>query len=121
MPAVIVLAVPSVQHSKYIRKTYFQAAVLHQNLKTSAVLFAFPRLIPILTAPLLWLRLALLHTVCQCTRRKAKWEPCTKTLPCSVVNTRPGTPCTHFTWQTHNLSLLRFCVCAITLMRVVAG
>lgn len=31
-------------------------------------------------------------------------SPCTKTLPCSAVNTKPGTPCPHLSRQTRNLS-----------------
>lgn len=103
------------------KKTIFQAAGPHQNPKNSSLLFAFPHVLPISIA-LLWLRLALLHTVCQCTR-KVKREPCTKTLPCSVVSARPDTPCPQFTSQTHNLSCfvcVCVCACAIILMRVVA-
>lgn len=80
---------------------HLNAAVLHQNPKNSSVLFAFPQFLSILAA-FLRVRLALLNTVCQ-YRNKAKWEPCTKTLPCSVVSARPGTPCTHFAWQSCDL------------------
>lgn len=79
-----------------------------KSKKTGLCCLLFHQVLPIFTA-LLWLRLALLHTVCQSTR-KAKWEPCTKTLPCSVVSARPGTPCPHFTSQTHNLCC---CCCSV--------
>lgn len=52
------------------------------------------------------------YKVCQWTR-KAKWELCTKTLPCSVVSARPDTPCS-------DPQSLLFSECVITPMGVVA-
>lgn len=102
MPGVMDL--PATLCTTYCRKKkYFQAAGLHQNPKNSSSLFAFPHIFPIAIAPL-WFRPALLHTVCQRTR---KWEPCAETLPGSVASARTDTPCPpQFTSHTHNPSPL---------------
>lgn len=71
---------PCVQHLNTEKKNYFQAAGPNQNPKNSFVLFAFPQVFPIFTAPL-WLRLRLCYTQCASIQVKPNGSPAQKHYP----------------------------------------